>query len=174
MNTMRFSSAEIATAIFALMTVGSACVAAFVQDMRKALLGLWAAGLSAGAMYLTVGQELLAIIQWVSASVATLTLLFSVALYGDPGAKRSMNRVRAIGPAFMSMGFVILTWFGAVAFRNDAPVVLNTGSSLATLGQTLLERHLVAVEIVALLFLAATIGAGVLTRKIRDPQESGQ
>ncbi len=171
---IELSSAEIATAVFALLTVAAASVAAFVRDMRRALLGLWASGLAAGAMYLTVGQELLAVVQWISASIATLTLLFSAALYGDPsdraGAKGA-QAVRAVGPGLMSIGFVALVWFGGVSFRTEESVVPSAGGSLATLGQTVLERHLVAVEIVALLFLAATIGAGVLTRKIREGHE---
>jgi NADH:ubiquinone oxidoreductase subunit 6 (subunit J) len=170
MMELALTPAELATATFALLTVFASSSAAFVQDMRKALLGLWVAGLAAGAMYLTVGQELLAVVQWIAASVTTLTLLFSAALYGDPGKDRAVSPVRIAGPALLGLGFVILIWFGGISFRTEESVVPSSGSSLATLGHTLLERHLVAIEIVALLFLAATIGAGVLTRKIRGEE----
>ena len=53
--------------VFALITLGAVGMATFVSDLRRAVLSLWVAGLGIGAIYLTLGAELLAVVRGLEA-----------------------------------------------------------------------------------------------------------
>src|SRR5688500_17716981 len=69
--------------IFAGVTLAAALMATFVGHMRRAILALWVAGLGVGGMYLTVGAEFLAIIQWIVSTLVTISFVFFAVMFGE-------------------------------------------------------------------------------------------
>src|SRR3954463_9439017 len=100
--------------VFASLTFISAAFASFAPDLRRSNLALWVAGLSAGALYLTLGAELLAIVQWIVSTLVTISLLFFSSMYGAPQSKAGKwdaRRVLRTGlPVLLGLLFAAIIW----------------------------------------------------------------
>src|SRR6476660_9582164 len=69
--------------VFAAIALGAVFLATFLRQMRGAILALWVAGLGVGAIYLNIGAELLAIIQWIVSTVVTISFIFFAVMFGE-------------------------------------------------------------------------------------------
>jgi NADH:ubiquinone oxidoreductase subunit 6 (subunit J) len=166
------------TWIFAALTVVSATVATFAPDLRRSNLSLWLAGLSAGALYLTLGAELLAIVQWIVSTLVAISLLFFSSMYG---ASRELpegtgwRRALKIGlPLLLGLLFAFIIWHGAGFLDVEAVTPPAEGNDLRTLGVELTGRHLFSLEVLALTLFLVLVGGGVLARPEAEPEPESE
>ncbi len=159
--------------ICSVITLSGALLATFAGDLRVAALALWLTGLGAGGIDLSMGAEFLAVVQWVVSTLITLVLLTYSLAYGEyglkderPGAKRGIS---AILPVILGMSFTSIVWVGTRHLPSAGYFEPAPGPDLAVLGRVLMERHLLSLEILAVLLFLALVGAGVLARSEGDP-----
>ncbi len=69
--------------IFGGISLSAVIMATFEKHMRRAILALWVAGIGIGALYLTVGAEFLAIVQWIVSTLVTLAFIFFSVMFGE-------------------------------------------------------------------------------------------
>ncbi|MCM2278027.1 MAG: NADH-quinone oxidoreductase subunit J [Oligoflexia bacterium] len=150
------------------ITLGAALIAALVRDIRRATLALWIAGLGVGGVYLTIGAEMLAVIQWVVATLAAISFVFFAGMFGEYGFERQFfDRKRAV---FYGLGVIAGVAFSGViwlAAGETGPLDLEiprSGNDLVAVGSFLTERHLLSLEILGITLLMALLGGGVLAR----------
>lgn len=165
---MPLSTVTYATWIFASATLVSALVAAFSASTRKATLALWAAGLSAGALYLTLGAELLALLQWLVSTIVAMGSLFFVVVFDENAptepADYGKEILRMLPPILVAGAFSGALWLGLRMLNEDIPGVPTDGNNLVALGKALVEQHFLALEVVALSLFLALVGVGVISR----------
>lgn len=162
------------------VTLVSAVIAVFVGDMRRSILALWVAGLGAGGLFLSLGAELLAMIQWIVSTLMTVSFIFYAVMFGEYGkgddrplAKRALSAALPIllGGAFAGVVFVGASRIpGALEWGVPAPAI-NT--DLAAVGQSLVTDHLLSLELMALALFLILIGAGVVARPGRPGSPDG-
>jgi NADH:ubiquinone oxidoreductase subunit 6 (subunit J) len=154
--------------VFSLITLLAVLIAAFVSDVRRATLSLWLAGLSVGCIYLTLGVEVLAIMQWIVSTLATISFVFFAVMFGEYGAdleKRSNRSLLFIVLGLLAGGaFSAMSWFGGQEIPVRLLNVPTEGNDILALGKTLTENHLLSLEVLALTLLLALIGGGVIAR----------
>lgn len=159
-------------------TLVAAGLAAFVGDIRRATLALWVAGLSVGCVFLTIGAEALAIIQWVLSTLVAISLIFFSVMFGEygqsgPGVARNwkdlpdFERKRLLisfGGIAAGLAFSWLVWRGAGPLPPESLSVPVSGNDLQSLGRSLTEDHLLSLEVLALTLFLVLIGGGVIAR----------
>ena len=162
------------------MAIGSALLATFVGDIRKAIMSLWLTGLGVGGLYLLMGAELLAIVQWVVSTLVAMGFLFYAVMFGEYGLGDSRPPLKraaaAFFPTLLGAGFVAVLWYGASelkgftdiqpeAFRTSGMTAQNLGeTNLTLLGRVLADEHLLSLEILALTLFLVVLGSGVVAR----------
>jgi NADH:ubiquinone oxidoreductase subunit 6 (subunit J) len=160
--------------IASTLSVLGSLAATFAGDLRVAILALWITGLAAGGIQLALGAEVLAVCQWVISTLITLNLFFHSVTYGEHGAAdprlRGKRAVAAIFPVLIGAGFGGVLWLGTRHLPIAGVIQPAPGQDLAALGKMLLEKHLLTLEMVAVLLFLAVVGAGVLAR----PERSGE
>lgn len=151
-----------------LITLSAAVMAAFVGDIRRATLALWVAGLGIGGIYLSVGAEVLAIIQWVVSTLIAISFIFFSVMFGEYGAGRMrMDRKALIGTGLAlaaGAAFAVTAWMGFSRLSGEQLAIPGAGNDLAALGKSLTEDHLLSVEVLALTLFLVLIGGGVVAR----------
>jgi NADH:ubiquinone oxidoreductase subunit 6 (subunit J) len=168
--------------IFIVVILGAVFVAAFVSDMRRAALALWVASLATGGLYLTLGAELLAVIQWIVGTLIALSLVFFSAMFGDYGARAEKWSLRSAARVFMPViigaGFAVVIGVGSFGFGRIGPMPVGglPGNDLAAIGKELIGNHLISLEVLALTLFLVLIGGGIIARPERvqraDPAET--
>lgn len=160
---------------FAGFTLLAALTAAMTENMRRAALALWLAGLGMGGMYLTLGAETLAVIQWILSTLGAISLIFFAVTFGEYAREpRTGDRKRIL---FTVMGGVIGLSFAAVIFLGvgripDSAFILPAeGNDLEALGRTLAQHHLLSLEVLALTLFLILVGGGVVARPEEMPAE---
>lgn len=160
--------------VFAGITLASVLVATFVGDLRRAVLALWVAGLGVGAIYLTLGAEVLAIIQWIISTLVAISFVFFSAMFGEygPGEKLKFDRhlVKSGLGVLVGAAFAWVIWFGAAPLPDGALGEVMEGTDVAALGRALTGQHLLSLEVLALTLFLVLVGGGVLARP--DSSES--
>ena len=174
--------------IFATVVLSSVVVATFIGDVRRAVLALWIAGLAIGGLYLTLGAEFLAIIQWIVATLVAICFIFFSAMFGDYGASGTVvpwrARIRGLPAVLLGLAFAGVIWFGAkgLATGEVVPIGPVAGTDLLAVGKDLVGSHLITLEVLALTLLLVVVGGGILARpegeaggearpQLRPPQE---
>lgn len=156
---------------FAALTLLAALTAAMTENMRRAALALWIAGLGMGGMYLTLGAETLAVIQWILSTLAAISLVFFAVTFGEYARQpNTVDRKRilfsflggAIGLAFASVIFFGVG--GGARLPESAFNFPAQGNDLAALGRTLAQDHLLSLEMLALTLFLILVGGGVVAR----------
>jgi NADH:ubiquinone oxidoreductase subunit 6 (subunit J) len=153
---------------FSVITLLAVLTAAFVSDVRRATLALWLAGLSVGCIFLTLGVEVLAIMQWMISTLATISFVFFAVMFGEYGADHEKRSNRSI--LFIVLGllagaaFSAMIWFGGGEIPERLLTVPTEGNDIIALGKSLTENHLLSLEVLALTLLLALIGGGVISR----------
>lgn len=161
------------TWVFAGLTVVSATVASFAPDLRRSNLALWLAGLSAGALYLTLGAELLAIVQWIVSTLVAISLLFFSSMYGAsrelPEGTGARRWAKIVLPLLLGLLFAVIIWHGAGFLDVELISPPVQGNDLKTLGTELATKHLFSLEVLALTLFLVLVGGGVIARPEAQP-----
>jgi NADH:ubiquinone oxidoreductase subunit 6 (subunit J) len=154
--------------LFAGIALSAALMATFVRHMRRAILALWVAGLGVGAMYLTVGAEFLAIIQWTVSTLVTISFIFFAVLFGEYNSVEESGGKNGILLSLFSivlgLGFAAIIWVGARELPENPSMFSASETNLATLGRTLTQDHLLSLEVLALTLFLVLVGGGVIAR----------
>jgi len=147
-------------------------LATFLSDLRRAALALWVSGLAIGGLYLALGAEVLAIVQWILSTLGTMSFLFHSVMFGEYGTQAAPARGRgwisAIGPLLAggAFGWIVLLGFGQFSEKMNlgfwAEAVPIQG--LAEMGSSLSGKHLLSVEILGLTLFLVIVGVGVIAR----------
>jgi len=150
------------------LTLGGALVATLAGDVRISILALWLAGFGAGGIYLSLGAELLAVLQWVVSTLITLSFIFYAVTYGEYGTPdpRSLPK-RAVGgifPILLGGSFSAVLWLGTRHLPSAGAFVPADGLNLAGVGKTLVSKHLLSLELLVVLLFLVIVGAGVVAR----------
>ncbi|MGZ3698551.1 MAG: hypothetical protein ACXWP5_10475, partial [Bdellovibrionota bacterium] len=69
--------------VFVGVTLSACATATLVGNIRRAALALWVASLGVGGIYLTMGAELLAVIQWVVSTLVAISFVFFSVMFGE-------------------------------------------------------------------------------------------
>ena len=157
--------------IFGGLTLGSVLVAALSSDLRRAILALWVAGFSVGGLYLTLGAELLGVVQWIVSTITAISLIFFSGMFGEyavssgSAADPRRERLKAI-LAVLAGAAVFGVVTAALLSRPVSPVDMGPAaqSDLMSLGKAFVENHLLAVEVLSLTLFLVILGGGVVAR----------
>ncbi len=154
--------------IFSGITLAAVLMATFVGHMRVAILALWVAGLGIGAVYLTLGAEFLAIVQWIVSTLVTISFLFFAVMFGEyhpPAAKRN-SKTLFVQIVSLVLG-CIFTICIALISRNlpsGPQTEFADGSDLRLVGRVLTQENLLSLEVLALTLFLVLVGGGVVAR----------
>ena len=157
--------------IFIGITFSAALIATFVRQMRRAILALWVASLGIGGLYLTLGAEFLAIVQWVMSTLTTISFIFFSVLFGEyntpPGRTDRTGRkdiLRTVLSIVLGCGFTAIIWLGAQSLPEGSLLFPSHAADVAVLGRTLTQDHLLSLEVLALTLFLVLVGGGVVAR----------
>ena len=166
--------------ILAIVLLGSASVAAWVRDLRVAVLALWIAGLACGGIFLERGAEFLGICQWILSTLSAVVGFFYAIFLGEFGVKASRPKGRTVGAFLLSVCWVGVlvfavhesAWQGnASAGWSHLPALdFSPQQGLSALGQIIVEENLLAFEVLILMVFMAIIGASVISRSNRETE----
>jgi NADH:ubiquinone oxidoreductase subunit 6 (subunit J) len=157
--------------IFVTVIVLAAIIAIFAADVRRAILALWAVGLSAGGIYLSVGAELLAVIQWIVSTVVTIVFFSFSSMFhgadkseGDSVAGMSgfaRNIPAAVMAVSIGVGFAAVVELG---LGGIGEFLGPDGGGVAVVGNAIMVEHLLSLEMTALTLFLALIGGATIAR----------
>jgi len=150
------------------MACFSALLAAVFSNLRRASLSLWVCGLSVGGVYLALGMEYLAIVQWVLATLVGMTFVLYSFLFGGLRIRGTRVLLLLISLVLGSalLGFV---WTGIKGvLLSESIQYYSTG--LAEIGAGIIKDHLISLEITVLTLFLSVVGAGVIAR----PRQKGK
>ncbi len=181
--------------ICALLALGSALSACLVLDMRRAILSLWLCSLGVGGLYLAMGAETLAVVQWIVSTLIAIAFIFYAVMFGEystrenesaPAESFSRRALQVAMPALLGVAFTATIWLGAAHLPNtqvvefgpvpqmDGADIINN-QNVAVLGQSLAENHLLSLEILGLTLFLVVVGGGVVARPERaEPSGTGE
>lgn len=160
-------------AVFSGITVLAAVLAVVFSDMRKVIVASWIASMSAGALFLSYGAEYLAVVQWLVGTLVAISFLVYASLFGGytsldarPKREKVFDAIPAlvIGLSF----FAIVT----VAVLGQGANLESPAADLVATGQSLSEKHVISLELMAFLLLAVLVGAGVVGRAEESESEA--
>ncbi len=154
--------------IFAGMTIFAVVLATFARHTRHAILALWVAGLGVGGMYLILGAEFLAIIQWIVSTLVTIAFIFFSVMFGEYNSPAP----RAIGNGLLltllsvviGVGFTVVIWLGVKELPTSSFIVESGSNDLELMGQMLTQENLLSLEVLALTLFLVLVGGGVIAR----------
>lgn len=166
---------EPAAFIAALLALGGAVAAVSLRNLIHCALCLVLTFFSVAGLFLGLGAEFVSFAQvMVYVGAIAILIVFASLMTRDPGADPARApEPRAIQPWPLGLGIagavtgVLLACVGSSRLLPDvtAPAV---APSVRELGQELMTRYVVALEVVGLLLTAAMIGAVVLA--VREPR----
>ena len=161
-----------------IITLSSAMLAAFIADLRTALLWLWVTGLGMGGIYLSLGAEVLAVLQWVVSTLVAVGSIYYSAMLGEygepqpaPGEPKGPAPWRtiigsAVLPGIVGSGFLVWIYLGSskqFLKMQESSTVLPP-LNLQGLGQTLIGDHILSLSVLGLTLFMILVGGGVLAR----------
>ncbi|HLE00148.1 MAG TPA: NADH-quinone oxidoreductase subunit J [Bdellovibrionota bacterium] len=154
---------------FAFVTVAGGLAATFAGGLRLGVLSLWVAGLGIGAIYLTLGAELLAVIQWIISTMVSISFVFFSVMFGEYGAGNGNSKTRRTGLIFgaslgLGLAFAAVIWLGAGTLPENMLVIPQAGNDLRSLGKKISEEHFLSLEVLALTLFTVLVGGGVIAR----------
>lgn len=164
------SGATLADAIFyviAAMTVGGAAGVALSRNILYSAIGLLAALLGAGSLYVYLSADFVAVTQLLVYIGGVLVLvLFAVMLTNQIGEVRISNASFGLpGGALLFVAtapLLLVVALGTPWKLRSAPVLAET---TATIGNAFLKQWLLPFELASLILLATLIGAIAIARK---------
>lgn len=154
--------------IFAGITLGAVIAATFVGDIRRAVLSLWVAGLGIGAIYLTLGAEVLAVVQWIVSTLVAISFVFFSAMFGEygpgDGFKIDRHLIKTGLGVLVGAAFAWVIWFGASSLPAEQLVQPMEGTDISAVGKALTGQHLLSLEVLAMTLFLVLVGGGVIAR----------
>ncbi|MDR3607471.1 MAG: NADH-quinone oxidoreductase subunit J [Oligoflexia bacterium] len=156
---------------FVLIILGAAVVAVLAQNMRTSALALWVASLGVGTIYLTVGAETLAVIQWIVSTLVAISFTFFAAMFDGKesfslgqGAGRGRRISMLALAAVVGLCFVALVYFGWASTPTGPMEAPLKNNDLLALGQLMTEKHLLSLETLGVTLFVVLVGGGVIAR----------
>ena len=163
---------------FSVIAVGAIGLATFSRRIRSAILALWVAGLAIGAVYLTLGAELLAIVQWIVSTIVAISFVFFAVMFGEYSSTgirensssvpdRNLSRrggLISISAVVLGSLFPVLIWLGSGHLPESMLVLPTVDNDLASLGRKLAQEDFIALEVLALTLFLVLVGGGVIAR----------
>ena len=159
----------VAAAFYGLtaLTVGGAAFVAFSRNIVYSAIGLLGALLGAGALYVLLSADFVAIVQLlVYVGGVMVLVLFAVMLTSKISEVNVSNRSFGLfGGAllFVAMAPVLAAVALLAPWRAQAPGPMEP--TTAEIGNALLTRWLLPFEVASLVLLATLVGAVVIARK---------
>ena len=153
--------------ICCLVTITCGLGATYIEDLKKSILCLWGASLGVGGIFLSTGFEFLAILQWVVATVIAISFVFYTVMFGefaDFKASRDAKKqdfIATLLSTLLGIAFSFTIWI-AVKDLEQVPFQISNAGILADLGDTLVTRYLLALEIVGITLFLVLIGTGLI------------
>src|SRR6476659_6697977 len=154
--------------VFAGVTLCAVLMATLMGQMRRAILALWVAGLGVGAVYLTLGAELLAIVQWIVSTLVTISFIFFAVMFGEyrdsqePDSESSRKSRSKIIFTTLSLllgaGFALVIWNGTSDLSMVQQVAGPMPLDLGVMGRILTQENLLSLEVLALTLFLVLIG----------------
>ena len=154
------------------ITLGAAIVATFSRDGRRAALSLWITGLGAGGLYLSLGAELLAIVQWIVSTLVAISFIFYAVMfgeYGEPAAAVEESILKKGSKLVMQLAlgvtFGLTIWYATRDSQSQSmPLLPEEPKGMMELGKSLVGDHLLSLEVLALTLFLVLVGAGSTAR----------
>lgn len=147
--------------VFCITAFVSASVAALASSLRVVILSIWVCGMATGATYLSLGAEVLAIVQWIMATLVAISFLFFSIQFGIRTEKVDLKKTVLGG--FLCAAFLGLAW---IAVRGWVPQGGNQTfvSEIDAMGRIMVGEYLLPTEIVAISLFLVIVGIGVISR----------
>ncbi|MFL5812040.1 MAG: NADH-quinone oxidoreductase subunit J [Bdellovibrionia bacterium] len=170
--------------VFSAIALGATLTATVVQGMRQAILSLWIAGLAMGCIFLTVGAETLAVLQWIISTLVAIALFFFAVMFGEYESqqreKRSLRQmlnrkviVSTLIATAIGAAFAAIIYLGSADLPGGPIPAPAAGNDLASLGRVMVENHIISLEVLALTLFLILVGGGVVARPESGDRESG-
>lgn len=144
---------------FAALTLGSGLIALLTSDFRRVALALWLCGFGNGGLYLAMGAEFLAIVQWIVSTLVGIAFIFYSVLFGVNESNRPWKE--ALFPMISGVGFMAILFFALEKIRFE---FTPKNGDLADFGALMVKGYLFPLELVSLTLFLVIVGAGVITR----------
>ncbi len=165
--------------VFGAMTLAAVLMATLESQLKRAILVLWAASIGVGALYLTVGAEFLAVIQWIVATVVAIAFTFFSVLFGEyhpvqppVSSSNKQRRTLRVGLAMcLGVVFAIIIGIGSQDLMSDQRNLVVQESHLGVLGKKLTQDHILSLEVLALTLFLVLVGGGVIVRSEGDDSQ---
>lgn len=158
--------------IFAILTVAGAVAAMSFRNLVHSVLALTFAFAGLAAIYLLLGAQFVGLAQiLVYVGAVAILIVFAVLLTRDDGtAPRSI-----LSSSWKESAVVVLLVFGVLAWTISRSLVFGQGGSLPSdvsmqeIGNALMQRFALPLEIVGALLTVAMIGA--VTIAVNEKEE---
>jgi len=152
--------------LFAGMAVAAVLFMIFTRNVIHGAYGLALVLLSLAALYVLLNAEFLAVVQiFMYAGGVVVLLVFGIMLTNrnKRGTPLTGHRTVLVGVVLGVVFFGMLTW-GILNQGFAWEPIEITGDQTKTIGRLFLTDHLVAFELIAVLLLAALVGASFLAK----------
>ena len=154
---------------FTVLCAIFAVVATFSTNFKTSVLSLWMSGLAAGGLYLTLGTDTLAVIQWISATLVAVSFVFFSMMFGEfseqPGEYKNLKKTaKNLVFILLGGGFAAVVYVGIqTGLKESGPTIPLTGD-LSSMGKIIPDYHFLSFEVLALLLFLVLVGGGVIAR----------
>lgn len=165
---------SLALSLCTVVCLGSALLVTFSSHRQRVGISLWLCGMSAGGMFLSVGAEFIAMIQWTLSTVLGMLYLFYSSLFLPSEKKSSSTWVMSVVILLLvSMGIFLFALKGIDQFQ-----LKKTATGLGTLGRRMISQYGIHIHLLALTVFVVIIGTAQISRfrnlRFRKPDEDGR
>ncbi len=153
----------------ALIVLGVS-VATLSRSIRVVILSLWLVGLVVGAIYSSIGAEVLGFMQLAAATLTSVSFYFFSMIFGgeiESNEKEGVNHVfKQVLILIFSSFYSLILGFGFHSIvGKQAPVNFQFSKvEMNLLGEKLINEYVISFELIVVTFFLILIGGGVLAR----------
>ena len=159
--------------LLAAITIAGLGTAMSLRNPVHCVIGLTVGLVGLAALYLQLGAQFAGFTQvLVYVGAVAILIVFAIMMTRNAGTlhMETLSRSWVSGVAIAVGAFAALAWAIHAGIPHPAATPPLPETSLQAMGQTLLHRFVLPLEIVGLLLTAALIGAGVLaTDEMQEP-----
>ncbi len=171
---------ELAFVIIATVTLGGAVAVMSLRHLVHCALALVVTFAGLGAMYLLLSAEFVAFVQLlVYVGAVAILIVFALLLTRsatvEPHQGLLHSKVAGVGIALLAFGTIISALL--TSSRFDRTQITAPSLTVRQIGEELMTRYVLPLEVIGLLLTAATIGAVVIAmdeRKVADRSKSAE
>lgn len=146
-----------------IFCIGFATLAVVSVRVIYCGIALWLCGITLGAIYLHMGAEFLAIVQWLLSTLLCMALVFHAILLGDQDELPSGPQWFVVLPLTTAL-FVVIGWVAYSSVLGSVPLQWNY-YGLMDFGKKLVSDYFLTVVVAGLGALIALIAIGSLERQ---------